>query len=419
MKALGGKTHLFLERTTMKSTLTKSVLALFACTALAAVMLAEQQSRAVLGKIDFQALLEAVPGVPATPAEAGRRAYGPDIKTDQAPFVLDAFYAPFHKKVEAARDVIKDAVANRVQNQEAIAQRSIAQAEASPIVNRMGGIDKISQMSEDEAKQAAAQAVGSYQQSLSGAPTPPSGGGMQAMMERMMNDPAYQERFEKMSKKEQEAELQKYMGNAQAPPPVGETAAERQAKQAVKETGTVLAKQNELGDIMRRMSAGDAEFAKKEQAILAAPGGYDQIAKDIGARIQKLPVVGTGEAGDFVDPVKLQALQREQATRDRARAAWELQQRAPLYAQRKAQYKEVAAAYAAWVKQNLGPVTTQTAQLLDDATVELAVHCEEELIGLTESLAKYTERTTTDAAQYEQAYQKKMSEPLAKPFSTK
>jgi hypothetical protein len=381
-------------------------------------MLAEQQSRAVLGKIDFQVLMDATPGIPATPTEAGKRAYGTEITADQPPFVLDAFYAPFYKKVAAARDVIKDAVANRSKNQEALAQRSRAQAEASPIVNRMGGIDKISQMSEEEAKQAAAQAVGSYQQSLSGAPgNALSGGGMQAMMERMMNDPAYQERFEKMSKKEQEAELQKYMGKA--PPPVGETAAERQAKQAVKETSTVVAKQNELGTLLQRVLGIDAEFAKKDQAIMATPGGYDQIAKDIGARMQKLPVVGRGEAGDIVDPVKLQALQREQATRDRARAGWELQQRTALYAQRKAQSKEVAAAYAAWLKQNMGPVTSQTAQLLDDAAVEMAVQCEEELIGLSENLAKYTERVTTDAARYEQAYQKRMSEPLAKPFTAK
>ena len=64
-----------MERTPMKLTL-----ALFALAALAAVGLAEQQSRTVLGKIDHQALLESVPGIPATSAEAGKRAYGPDIK---------------------------------------------------------------------------------------------------------------------------------------------------------------------------------------------------------------------------------------------------------------------------------------------------------------------------------------------------
>lgn len=400
----------------MKPTLTKVVLALFAVAALAAVVLAEQQSRNVLGKIDHSALIEAVPGVPATPAEASTRAYGPNALAQSEAVGLDAAYAPFRGRVTAARNVIKDAVANRRQNQDAIAQRSLAQANTSPIVSRMGGIDKISNMSETETQQAAIQAVGGYQQSLSGAPdNVPSGGGMQAMMQRMMSDPAYQERFEKMSKKEQEAELQKYMGNAQAPkPPAGPTAAERQAQLATNETTAVVAKQKELGAIMQRMQGINAEFTQKDQAIMATPGGYDQIGKEIHARIEKLPVVGTGEAGDYVDPVKLQALQRELATRNRTRAAWELQQRSTLYSQRKAKTKEVAAAYTAWLKQNMGAVTTQTAQILDDATIEVAVHCEEDLIGVSEDLAKYSGEATRHAAQYEWAYQKKMSEPTVR-----
>ena len=244
-----------------------TILALTACAILAAFVPAEEQSRSVVGKIDFAALLEAAPGMPTTPAEAGKRAYGPDIKAQEQPVALDSFYAPFYQRVAAARDVIKDAVANRGQNQEALMQRSIAQTEANPIVNRMGGIDKINDMSEEETKQAAAQAVGSYQQSLAGGPgNASSGGGMQAMMQRMMSDPAYQERFEKMTQKEQEAELQKYMGNAHAPaPPVGETAAERRAKRDVKETTAVVAEQNELGAIVQRLAVIDAEFAKKDQ----------------------------------------------------------------------------------------------------------------------------------------------------------
>ena len=399
----------------MKRTLVKLTLSLFALAALGAVGPAEQQSRTVLGKIDHQALLEAVPGIPATSAEAGKRAYGPDMKAQDESKGLDSFYAPFNKRLAAARDVIKEALANRERNREELGQRAKAQAEASPIVSRMGGTDKIAEMSEEEQKRAAAQAVGSYQQSLSGAPAnTSSGGGMQAMMDRMMNDPAYQERFEKMSQKEQEAELQKYMGNAHAPaPPTGQTAAEQQAKQATKETTAVMGKQKELSDIIQRIRGIDGEFVKKDQAIMATPGGYDQIAKDVGVRIEKLPVVARGEGGDVVDPVKLQVLERERATRDRSRAAWELQQRAALYAQRKARYKEVATAYAAWLRQNMGPVNTQTAQLLDDGTVEMAVTCEDDLIGLAEGLAKYTERATADAAQWEQAYQKKMSEPVA------
>jgi len=273
----------------------------------------------------------------------------------------------------------------------------------------MGGVEKISQMSEAEAQQAAAQAVGSYQQSHSGAPGNSSG--MQAMTERLLKDPAYQERFEKMSKKEQEAELQKYMGNANAPtPPAGETAAERRAKQAVNETGAVLAKQNDVAAILQRIQGMDAEFAKKDQAIATGAGSHEQIAHQTRARIAKIPMVDMGEAGPMPDPAKLKAALREQATLDRNRAALELQQRTALYAERKAKYKEVAASYAAWLKQYRGPVSDATANLLNDATADTALSCEEELINLAENLRKYNEETTRDAAQYEQGYQKRISE---------
>lgn len=393
----------------MKLALTKLNLALFVFTALAAVLLAEQQPQAVLGKINFAVLFDAAPALPASTVEAGKRTYGTDINLSSSTADLSPLYEPFNNRVAAARNVIKGAVDARPAHREALAQRSIAQANDSALISRMGGVEKISQMSEAEAQQAAAQAVGSYQQSHSGAPGNSSG--MQAMTERLLKDPAYQERFEKMSKKEQEAELQKYMGNANAPtPPAGETAAERRAKHAVNETGAVLAKQNDVAAILQRIQGIDAEFAKKDQAISTGAGSHEQIAQQTRARIAKIPMVDMGEAGPMPDPAKLKAAQREQATLDRNRAALELQQRTALYAERKAKYKEVAASYAAWLKQYRGPISDATANLLNDATADTALSCEEELINLAENLRKYHEDTTRDAAQYEQAFQKRMSE---------
>lgn len=390
----------------MKRIRTRTILALITFTVCATLSPAQQPPSFTPGQTDYQALIEAAPGLPSTPAEAARRTHNPDNRMDMAPVVNESLYAPFNSRLAAARDLIKDAAANRRQNQEALLERSKAQANDSPIVSRMGGLDKISEMSEGETQQAAAQAVGSYQQSLAGGP---GNAGMQAMMERMMNDPAYQERFEKMTKPQQEAEMRKYMGNAPAPP-VGETAAERRAQQAQSETTAVLARQSDLSDILQRIQVIDAEFTKKDQAIMAAPGGHDEIAKDIGARIEKLPLIDSGgEVGPQPDPVKVLALQRERAARDRARSAWELQQRSALYAQRKTRSKAVAASYAAWVKQNGAPVNSQTAQLLNDTNTEIAVGCEEDLIGLSEGLAKYTEAATLDAAQYERAYQERMT----------
>jgi len=388
----------------MKPTLTKLNLALLAFMALAAVLLAEQRPQAVLGKINFAALFDAAPAMPANTAEAAKRTYGMDVNLSLQTADLSPFYEPFNKRVAAARNVIQEALDARPANQEALQQRAMAQANDSAIISRMGGIDKISEMSEEEMQQAAAQAIGSYQQSLSGGRGNPSG--MQAMMERMMKDPAYQERFEKMSKKEQEAELRKYMGNAQAPaPPTGETAAERQAKQAVAETGSVLAKHNDVAAILQRILSIDAEFAKKDQAINTGAGSHEQIAQQTRSKIAKIPLVDGGEAGPMPDPAKLKAARLEHATLDRSRAASELQQRTALYAERKAKYKEVAASYAAWLKQYVGPINNATADLLNDATADTALRCEEALINLAENLRMYNEEATRDAAQYEQTYQ--------------
>jgi len=45
------------------------------------------------------------------------------------------------------------------------------------------------------------------------------------------------------------------------------------------------------------------------------------------------------------------------------------------------------------------------------------VGLEEDLIGLSENLAKYTAEATRAAAQYERSYQDRMSEPAAHPFT--
>ncbi len=382
----------------------KAIVALFAFTALAAFLLAEQP-QAVLGKINFAALFDAAPPMPATTAEAGKRTYGTDLTASMSTANLGPFYEPFNKRVAAARQVIKGAVESRSANREALAQRSVAQANESPIISRMGGTQKISEMSEEEAQRAAAQAVGSYQQSMSGGPPNP---GMQAMMERLMKDPAYQARFEKMTKKEQEAELQKYMGKT-PPPPTGETAAERRAKQATAETASVVARQKELGAILQRIYGVDTEFQSKDRTITTAAGSHEHIRQQTNAKIAKIPMVDGGEAGPMPDPAQMRAVLREQATRDRNRAALELQQRSALYAERKARYKELAASYAAWLKQNVA-VSSATAKLLDDGSADVALQCEESLIQLAENLRKYHEDATTDAAVYEQAYHKRMSE---------
>ena len=121
----------------MKLALTKLNLALFVFTALAAVLLAQQQPQAVLGKIDFAVLFDAAPAMPASTVDAGKRVYGTDINLSLVTVDLSPFYVPFDKRVAAARNVIKGAVDARPANQEALGQRSIAQANDSALISKV------------------------------------------------------------------------------------------------------------------------------------------------------------------------------------------------------------------------------------------------------------------------------------------
>jgi hypothetical protein len=396
----------------MKPTVTRIMLAVLLLTALAAILAAEQP-QAVLGKINFATLFDSAPAMPVSTAEASKRTYGTEPNANADTSGLDAFYVAYNKRVADSREVIKPAVEARPANQEAMAQEATAQADNSAIISRMGGTEKISQMNEQEMQQAAMQAAGSYQQSMAPQGSQTSGG-MQAVMQRVMNDPAYRERFEKMTPQEQEAEMRKAMGPGAH---VAEhTAAEEQrAMQAPNEVKRVMAKQNDLNGIYQKILGIDAEFVKKDQAISTAPGSHEQIMQQIQAKIAKIPMVDGGEAGPIPDPVQFRAAQVERATLNRKRAALELQQRTALYAQRKVQYKEVAGSYATWLKQNAAPVSNSTAKLMEEANAEIALHCEEELINLAEGLRKYHEQTTRDAAQHERGYQTTMSEPSPAP----
>jgi hypothetical protein len=393
----------------MKHVLTKGLVMLFALTTLAIFLMAERP-QAVLGKINFAVLFDAAPAMPASTADAGKKAFGTNIGADALAWDFSALYAPYDKQVAAAHEVIRPAIDSRRQNQDAMANQAIADANNNPIISGMGGIDKMSEMSEQEQQQAAMQAMGDYQRSKAGGHQE-TANATQAIMQRVMNDPEYRERFEKMTPEQQEAEMRKAMGPSAH---VAEhSAAEQQrAMQTPNEMAAAAARQNELGGLLQRILRVDTEFDKKDKDISASPGNHNQIAKETEAKIAKLPIVHIpGEASyDGPDPVGLKKLRREQAVLDHTRAGLELQQRTALYAERRAKYKEMAASYAAWLKQGAVASSNASVNLVSNASANLALECEEELIKLAEKLRKFHEEKTRDAAYSEQNYQKVMTE---------
>ena len=101
-------------------------------------------------------------------------------------------------------------------------------------------------------------------------------------------------------------------------------------------------------------------------------------------------------------------LNREQAAKDRDRAAYELAERTKLYKQRKAQYEALIAEYRIWLKQNLGRINTSMDNVIHNNNSELTVAgYEDALITAAENLANYSKDAALDAARYERDYQDK------------
>jgi hypothetical protein len=363
-------------------------------------LMAQAQQPSILGKTNIHALLEAAPSVPRNTAEAA-------VRWKQS----DAIYQPFQQKVEAAHKQLQEAMAAHTQrgpDAATMEKQAQAMSNSNPIVSGMGGVDKIQQMTPGQRGAAARQSAANYQQSFitgNGRNSP----AMQAMMQKMMTDPAYRARFMQMSEAEKEAEMRKNMGPV-APQSLEEHQKGQQELKVADEIRNSQAIQQDLQQMTQRIQSIETEFAKKDQAISDAPGNHAQIGREIGAKIAKVPVVELGEYGRDKDPAQMQALYREQATRDRERAARELTERVALYEQKKSQYKEVVSAYQVWLKQNQGRINTSMNDVLKGTNTELAVAgFEQGLIGLAENLAKYSKHATQDAAGYEQNYQEKIT----------
>lgn len=406
----------------MRTRLQKLALSFLACLACVVTGQAQSSPSSILGKTDIQALLEAVPGVPNSTSEAATRAYGADIRMYDVPVKLDDTYQPFFQQAASAHARMKDAMNARAKNapdQATVMKQAKDQANASPIVAGMGGLDNVARMTPEQRQQAARQSAAAFQQNLitGGGRNSP---GMQAMMQKVMSDPEYRTRFQKMSEPEKEAEMRKFMGNA---PVASATPPDQPSRksQAGSDVATAMAIRSDLQKMAAKLGEIDVELRRKDAAISSSKGSHQDIANEINAKIEKVPVVELGEYGHDRDPEKVTALLKEQATRDRDRATLELLQRSAIYNQRKTQYKELATEYQTWLKQNLARINTSLATPLSNTNTELDVASYEDgLIAMSENLAKYSLDTTKDAARYEKQYQDKLSnQNMARPTRTR
>ena len=129
-------------------------------------------------------------------------------------------YHSFIEKVEVMQKQLSDMEADHLGNQQTskaqMMQQSKANANKNVVVQQMGGADAVMNMSEAERKAAAKKAVADIKNNP-GAVSGVQDAGMNEMMKKIMNDPVYKAKYNKMSDAEKQEELRKYMTNKTVP----------------------------------------------------------------------------------------------------------------------------------------------------------------------------------------------------------
>jgi hypothetical protein len=234
---------------------------------------------------------------------------------------LDAKYDPYIKKLESQQRQLAESVAKnsklqqvyQKEGEEGVKKRAIAESDKSKMVQQMGGTENLMNMSEAERKAAAmkmASEIKSNPTMLSGNNNP----GMNALMQKVMNDKEYAKRFNKMSDAEKEAEVKKFMtensqeqdGNFDA------TRSNQQYNQLMAERDNTKYTQDITllnMRIQKRLGTATELYSKN---VLAINAWVENVRKKIGtwygAKYAAIPIVELGEYGHDKDPEQVQAL---------------------------------------------------------------------------------------------------------------
>lgn len=369
----------------------------------------KKKQESLLGKTDIHALIEAAPLVPSSVTDAVTRAYGADI-INGSPTRLTDFYRPFYDKVESAEKQFQLVYGNKMQQfyvqqgEKGVRKNLTAEVNRNPVMSRMGGVEKVSKMDENEAERAAREAAADYMKSPGG-----SGGnqipGMNAMMQKYMNDKEYAARFDKMSDKEKEAEMKKFMdaemkGGSTAVMPANHNQFEKEMAGKNK-IMTAMQIDQAIAEMQQQLNQLLSVFENNVKALKTSSGNHEEIEEAHRKAFKKIPLVVMGE-GHVEDPAKVQELMLKTVAKHRARNDYELSQIRLWYNDLKAKYKLVVNDYNDLLMKYSKGINSSMKDVYNGSNTELTLAgFEMGLIGAAGTLGKKSENATEETARME------------------
>jgi hypothetical protein len=366
----------------------------------------------ILGTTNINAIIEEAPGVPNSLEAAAKRAFGsnplqPDMQA------MDNFYLPYENKVNHKMEEYQQYAERKMSATGSVNDyhaQAIQDINSNPIIANMGGYEKISQMSEEEAKVAATQAAAQFVADPFAANGNQSAG-MSALYQKVLNDPAYAKQFEKMSEAEKEAELRKFMANDQV---VAKTPAEMQQQhwpsgQQQSEADKIRNAQEiqlKIVEWQQQLTEVAQLFGEAIHDIEQSGLTHDAIQDEFRKKFAAIPEIVMGE-GREKDPALSHPLYIETAEKHRTRAAQELKEYGIAMAELSSRYQSIVSGYLDYLEENKEKVYggVSAADIMHSYNTEIPlVSLESSLVGIGLELSKWSREFTGKCASWEQNY---------------
>lgn len=240
--------------------------------------------------------------------------YGLAAKTD-----IPAIYQPYYDKLENKQKQLRELAEKNNLYQEiydkegtaGLEKRAATEVDKNPMVQQMGGVEKLKNMTDAERKLAAEKLKSEITQNpgmlLSAGADP----GITSMQQKIMSDPEYAKRFSKMSEAEKETEIKKYMTvkPMQRDPNSVYTSNVQSTK-----APTDLDKSRELDELLARTQKRMEEITLTNTRMASQANNTleelkAQLANWQEATRKAIPIVELGEYGHDHDPELVQAME--------------------------------------------------------------------------------------------------------------
>ncbi len=230
---------------------------------------------------------------------------------------VEAVYESYFSKLELRKKQLTELAKKNDKYQEVydkegkagLEKRAAAEADRNALIQQMGGVEKLKNMTDAERKAAAEQMKAKIQQD----PTIVSGGsrdaGMKTMQQKLMADPEYAKRFNKMSEDEKQAEIRKYMTikPAERKPGVEYTSNPQTKNTDVEKSIEIsqlqMRSQKRMEEVVTTYNRMTTEMNNTIEAMKS------QLNEWASKTVKDIPVVELGEYGHDKDPELMHAME--------------------------------------------------------------------------------------------------------------